>query len=584
MEQSYHFTYAPISVSSLVPLSPLPVPVGFHHSHGQFAAGIPFYRLNLLSTDGTRLYFPYCSTNIAVYSITRSKGVFLTPLASPQIIPSSTINNSKVANLKNGKRALILTGGHQWETNPEPASLTVLALPDANRVEDVETVEFGNAHTMLLSLRSAWGLDIHDASARVVFSCNSRYMCELSLNLLLSDDAQLAQLSDATRLLQLRHSNNIPCVAFSPDGKHIASASIDGIFAIHDVSDRYSSEHRCVFEYSPPRIASHTAAFGRHVQRCWSVHWFENSKVAPAAKWDPVWHLLKAQRQTLIAFESFGELNDFYAENAARHEELFWKAGQSDLDKNSEVGGNVLYNDGAGLDAGDQKMSSPKDDELAMHSDYNEEAGSLRALSLAQTCEESNRRHSRVEEDNTFGFRISLQNEGRTVVGVTGQNIGQEQFLLVGRESRLILYRVHDGEGTKNVTEVDSLDIFVRGNPTMACTDAQEITALGVVVVSVKGLGVLLLRLINSTESGDDNAGRSPRLLVERVFSRKRDILAVAFLTAGDDVIGTAIVHRGDPNSSDYCAELWILWQDAMIECWELTRPINVFDTGYALL
>lgn len=407
----------------------------------------------------------------------------------------------------------------------------------------------------------------------------------------------------------------MPCVAFSPDGKYVASASLDGVFAIHDVSDRFSDQHRCVYKYTPPEeVESYRNRL--RVQRCWSVHWFANADISPVTENDPVWAILKRQQERMVGFEKFSGLEEWYAICAAEQGAAFWSGRHwGDGPSCASVGE---------VDGGLGRVAAEQGDELDLHCLYNEDVQALKVVRSAEKQSAGARESGTAESEGAWGVQGELNLHGKcteeepaTKILRSGQDEnadngesgtlnseglwdadgsaesegkgeGSEQpaeerdgdkLLLVGRESELVLYRVSEGPTGKILTELDKVCIKLRLKRHMACTDVKEIAGLGVLVVSVKGLGVLLVRLIRAT-----GAQGGVRMLVERVFSRAGLTVSSGFSSSGDDVIGTAVVYRGEEEGYDCCAELWILWQDAMVECWELSKAFNVFDIGNAFL
>ncbi|KAJ2717290.1 hypothetical protein H4R19_000042 [Coemansia spiralis] len=111
---------------------------------------------------------------------------------------------------------------------------------------------------------STWGCAIHGASAAVATSANSRRVQIARAPL---PDQYMPQLRDETQTL-VGHLDNIPCVAFTADGSHLASASIDQTVRIWSVA---SGE--CVFAF-------------RYTQWCWCVLFVDPFFFYPADRAD----------------------------------------------------------------------------------------------------------------------------------------------------------------------------------------------------------------------------------------------------------------------------------------------------------
>lgn len=570
--------YAPLSATCVLNKK-LQRPVGFSHNYAVFVVGVPHYRLNLLATDGQRLYFGHCATNIAVYNIVRSGGVSLSPLASPSISPPTTINNVRLASLPNGKRVLLLTGGD--ERGGEPGSLTLLRLPHSDHPPG-KAYEFATARTLTFPWASAWGLAVHEATDRIAFGSNSHCIVRLPIENFLAGNLE----ADEVQVLRNRHFHNIPCVAFSPDGKWIASASIDSTFGVHRISDEPVREGQEPLE----RWKTFSKMTGSE-QLCWCVHWIDDVRLGAVESTDPVWSILSKQRNAILSnTEDWCEtLHNAYSFQRDAEEISFWKHTQSS-DIWPDPGTLHLYDDCAHLD--ENKTSQPcfeHPDELDMHRIHGEE-------DIARAVKPVNGGRARDTIDIEALLLPSVPDKSPSPESSEAEaSPGRPRLFLVCRETKVVLYLVRekkarstDPEDTElEFKELDCLELVASGSREFCFLDAKEISGLDAIVLSVRGLGVILLRII-CPEGGVRLASASTRwLFVERVIARMiTPFNSPAFL--GDfgkaNVIGTAIVYRGQPDAPDYYAELWIAWQDCVIQCWELSRAPSLFDARLAII
>lgn len=156
--------FTPVTCDQVFAAAKLPPPPN-DPSPETFCQETPRYRLNILASHGDVLYFAYSRSFVARYQIHRSNGVMLCPLPACPVSPPTVINNMRVANFapERGGNLMLMTGGS--ETSNANGTLTVLPLV---ALEDIHV-----ARTFTLPVRSAWGLDVHDAVCRIAISSNS---------------------------------------------------------------------------------------------------------------------------------------------------------------------------------------------------------------------------------------------------------------------------------------------------------------------------------------------------------------------------------------------------------------------------
>eukprot|EP00177_Eucheuma_denticulatum_P001112 GFKZ01002018.1.p1 GENE.GFKZ01002018.1~~GFKZ01002018.1.p1 ORF type:complete len:610 (-),score=58.66 GFKZ01002018.1:122-1951(-) len=588
--------YVSLSVLVTKPLSQLPAPPG----ELSFPTCIPVYRLNLLATDNTHLYLAHSTSRIAVYRIHRSKGLSLVPIASVPLPRPTTINNIRFFNSSSAGPLLIMAGG--CERPAEPASLSILRLPTAQTV----TPEFWeSADTRIRRFRydSAWGLDIYQGDAtndpRIAFSNNSRRIVELSLaNLMLGDqDVQM----EAPHVLPVIHSNNIPCVSFSNDGQLLASASLDGTYAIYDMRRGGEVLYRSV----RPNL-NRWRDFESMEMGCWMVYWVNRKMVTSVAGGDVAWGEQRTQRnrtRVLTPFEfSLPNIHDhglrqsvfdcMNSDTVGKDDAplpLYNDAGgdgQRDWVGSLGCGPSAPYEGKESNDVAGVGASAPMDTES--HEDYKDREGA--------NSQEEQRRDKHMKAMQPDGHEMPMLNIG---VGfqmdcdkceVDEKNKRDERddnykLLLVGRRAEVTLYKVkyekHNsipgcGERRRLLVEkVDMVTVYRRREPWRSgwCIKVEEVPSLGVLVLAVTGLGVVLLRV-------SENNGRE-RLFTDSTLTRIDGFASRDLVVSGTRIAGMCVVEpEGSKDCVGHPVEVWVAWVSGQVKCWEIWREGGVINSA----
>lgn len=413
-----------------------------------------------------------------------------------------------------------MTGGHELSLSPGTLTLHTPGSPTAT--------------TQNLPLRSAWGLATHPSGA-IALTTNSCSGLVLTL-----DTSESHTLSHIANLRA--HENNIPCVHFSPCGKFLASASIDFTYAIF-----HATTGRRLFQSGEPITAPLPK---RTIEWCWAVHWLPTSIAVPVSEEDPVWVALSEQRRAAC-----WEPPEGYAFMPAARANLF--------DHPSPV------------------LSRPH----WLYQDYSPVEGPREVLHMSDSSPIDRDPSDIIENARCFSIPKSSSHPGPMKQEPEEKDV-KEYLMLVCREESIFLCRVKTsikpGEEENPSVTVDTLDALririssgIRDQ--VMYTNIIEVPRLNLVIITGVNTGVILLRILQPKpgtkfellQKGGDYVSTNPLLFVERVIT-----------PANESIIGTCVVERPSDNIATESFELWILTQDGMIQCWDLSRGEMALDVS----
>lgn len=188
--------------------------------------------------------------------------------------------------------------------------------------------------------------------------------------------------------------------------------------------------------------------------------------------------------------------------------------------------------------------------------------------------------------DDAIGFRVEL-NDGTDTSeemadGERGKGPCDYRLLLVGRKGQLTLYRVSEVENMEGLDEktdklvvekLDNIELYSEGDLWSVgwCLKVEELGSLGAFAVAVTGIGVIVIRVIK---------GKKEKLFVDHVLKRAKTGNAILPSGTQMHIIGMCVVERGTAGKCGYSVELWAVWQDAMVQCWEIWREGGLINTA----
>lgn len=552
--------YQPLDISQSLPATPLRPTPGV--SADLLRERLPRYRLNLLACHGDAIYFVVDESSVAEYEVSRACGVAVVPVATHGIIPATSVNNVRVG-VCNGVPRLFMTGSAAGPAGR--GSLSVLGLHGEKGVRRY-------AETMFLPLKSAWGLDVHDETGHIAISSNSH--CAVVVRLLERDEMEEVngtqeRLERVCRVLSGTHFSNIPCVRFSRSGELLASASIDGSFALFDLSGGVLEGGRRLHQ------SAHDSSDG---EWCWFSHWLDPRTVKSVARHDPLWACLAEQRATNLG-ATVQEILDKAAAQLPRP-----RMEQQERHHSAEqpVFSLPVYDDSAYADYELIGRQAWIQNPVNQATTRPVTAVPERVVRVVDSVDGGVKRiyvgeHSQGSKSDTFNSPLRGTRSGAATVNANGagrDDIHENgSLLVVGKQETMHLFRVRrHAPGTTDVEELDQIRLVPNGdgrmsvflyNPARLC-DMCEVPELNLLVVTQQnGVGVALIRVVEGV------GFKGCKFVLERVIEEGE---------AG--VIGTCVMERdsGIPFLKSF--ELFIVRTDGTIESWDIGRAANAFDAS----